>query len=137
MCTAFPYCWISVQRLLGVIHAIIFTGGFMAGPRALRPERLRWLTTSAVNRQVRPPDALRHQSHVEPEAQSLRHARHKHADGGHRAIWSSGRSAMRTQDAAFPSRAPRPFFLKILIGVKPGRNLTLPLPTPESGAGLR
>jgi len=34
-------------------------------------------------------------------------------------------------------RAPRPFFLKILIGVKPGRNLTLPLPTPESGAGLR
>ena len=156
MCTAFPYWWISVQRLLEVIHAIIFTGGFMAGPRALRPERLRWLTTSAVNRQVRPPDAHKHQSHVEPEAESLRHARHKHADGGHCAIWSSGRSAMRTQDAAFlrlPHRHPGDsrgllkvpafagmagrkdnralaplLFSKILTGPKPGGSNTLHLP---------
>ena len=52
MCTAFPYCRVGVQRLLEVIYAIIFTGGFVAGPRALRPERLQWLTTSAVNRQA-------------------------------------------------------------------------------------
>ena len=50
MCTAFPYCRVGVQRLLGMIYAIIFTGGFLAGPRALRAERLQWLTTSAVNR---------------------------------------------------------------------------------------
>ena len=50
MCTAFPYCRFGVQRLLSMIYAIIFTGGFVAGPRALRPERLQWLTTSAVNR---------------------------------------------------------------------------------------
>ena len=52
MCTAFPYCRAGVQRLLEVIYAIIFTGGFVAGPRTLRPERLQWLTTSAANRQV-------------------------------------------------------------------------------------
>ena len=52
MCTAFPYCRVGVQRLLGVIYAIISTGGFLAGPRTLRPERLQWLTTSAVNRQA-------------------------------------------------------------------------------------
>ena len=52
MCTAFPYWWFSVQRLLEMIHAIIFTGGFMPGPRALRPERLQWLTTPAANRQA-------------------------------------------------------------------------------------
>ena len=52
MCTAFPYCRVGVQRLLEVIYAIIFTGGLVAGPRALRPERLQWLTTSAVNRQA-------------------------------------------------------------------------------------
>jgi len=101
MCTVFPYCRISVQRLLAVIHTLIATGGFMAGPWTLRPKRLRWLTTSAANRQVRPPDAYQHQSYVEPEAVSLRHARHKHADGGHRAIWSSGRSAMPAKNAAF------------------------------------
>ncbi len=50
MCTAFPYCRVGVQRLLGVIYAIISTGGFLVGPRTLRPERLQWLTTSAVNR---------------------------------------------------------------------------------------
>ena len=52
MCTAFPYCRAGVQRLLEMIYAIISTGGFLAGPRALRPERLQWLTTSAVNRQA-------------------------------------------------------------------------------------
>ena len=52
MCTAFPYCRAGVQRLLEVIYAIISTGGFLAGPRTLRPERLQWLTTSAVNRQA-------------------------------------------------------------------------------------
>ena len=50
MCTAFPYCRVGVQRLLEMIYAIIFTGGFVAGPRTLRPERLQWLTTSAANR---------------------------------------------------------------------------------------
>ena len=50
MCTAFPYCRAGVQRLLEMIYAIISTGGFLAGPRALRPERLQWLTTSAANR---------------------------------------------------------------------------------------
>ena len=52
MCTAFPYCRAGVQRLLEMIYALIFTGGFLAGPRPLRPERLQWLTTSAVNRQA-------------------------------------------------------------------------------------
>ena len=52
MCTAFPYCRAGVQRLLEMIYAIISTGGFLAGPRTLRPERLQWLTTSAVNRQA-------------------------------------------------------------------------------------
>ena len=52
MCTAFSYCRAGVQRLLEVIYAIISTGGFVAGPRTLRPERLQWLTTSAVNRRV-------------------------------------------------------------------------------------
>ena len=156
MCTAFPYVWISVQRLLEVIHAIIFTGGFMAGPRALRPERLRWLTTSAVNRQVfRPeppgsePCRTRRQSHCDTPGQL-------HAGSGHRAIWSSGRSAMRTQDAAFlrlPHRHPGDsrgllqvpafagmtgrkdnralallLFSKILTGPKPGGSNTLHLP---------
>ena len=49
MCTAFPYCRVGVQRLLEVIHAIIFTGGIWPDPRTLRPERLQWLTTSAAN----------------------------------------------------------------------------------------
>ena len=52
MCTAFSYCRVGVQRLLEVIYAIIATGGFLAGPRTLRPERLQWLTTSAANRQA-------------------------------------------------------------------------------------
>lgn len=52
MCTAFPDCWVGMQRLLEVIYANIFTGRFVAGPRALRPERLQWLTTSAVNIQA-------------------------------------------------------------------------------------
>ena len=44
MCTAFPYVWFSVQRLLEVIHTIIFTGSSAGGPWALRPKRLQWLT---------------------------------------------------------------------------------------------
>ena len=52
MCTAFPYCRFGVQRLLEMIYEIISTGGFVAGPRTLRPERLQWLTTSAANRQA-------------------------------------------------------------------------------------
>ena len=126
MCTAFPYWWFSVQRLLEVIHAIISAGGFVAGPRTLRPERLRWLTTSAVNRQAFRIEA----SALNQCGAGGRHHcdahRQRHAGSGHRAIWSSGRSARKTQDAAFPSRALRPFlFLKILIGVKSGRNDTL------------
>ena len=31
---------------------LLSLGGFMSGPRALRPERLQWLTTSAANRQA-------------------------------------------------------------------------------------
>ena len=53
MCTAFPYCWFGVQRLRrGEFYATPLPGGFVAGPRTLRPERLQWLTTSAVNRQA-------------------------------------------------------------------------------------
>ena len=33
-------------------YSLLSLGGFMSGPRTLRPERLQWLTTSAVNRQV-------------------------------------------------------------------------------------
>ena len=50
MYTAFQYCRVGVQRLMEVIYAIIFTGGFVAGPRTLRPERLQGLTTSAANK---------------------------------------------------------------------------------------
>ena len=32
-------------------------GGGWTNPQALRPERLRWLTTSAANRQIRMPNA--------------------------------------------------------------------------------
>ena len=53
MCTAFPYCRAGVQRLRDLgSYAPLSPGGFVAGPRALRPERLQWLTTSAVNRQA-------------------------------------------------------------------------------------
>ena len=31
-------------------YSLLSPGGFMSGPRTLRPERLQWLTTSAVNR---------------------------------------------------------------------------------------
>ena len=51
MCTAFPYCRVGVQRLRrGEFYATPLPGGFVAGPRTLRPERLQWLTTSAANR---------------------------------------------------------------------------------------
>ena len=33
-------------------NSLLSPGGFMSGPRTLRPERLQWLTTSAVNRQA-------------------------------------------------------------------------------------
>ena len=33
-------------------YSLLSPGGFMSGPRTLRPERLQWLTTSAVNRRV-------------------------------------------------------------------------------------
>ena len=33
-------------------YSLLSPGGFMSGPRTLRPERLQWLTTSAVNRQA-------------------------------------------------------------------------------------
>ena len=44
MCTAFPHRRFSVQRLLEMVHAIIFTGSSGSGPWALRPKRLQWLT---------------------------------------------------------------------------------------------
>ena len=31
-------------------YSLLPPGGFRSGPRTLRPERLKWLTTSAVNR---------------------------------------------------------------------------------------
>ena len=33
-------------------YSLLPPGGFRSGPRTLRPERLKWLTTSAVNRQA-------------------------------------------------------------------------------------
>ena len=51
MCTAFPNCRAGVQRLRDLgSYAPLSPGGFVAGPRTLRPERLQWLTTSAANR---------------------------------------------------------------------------------------
>ena len=53
MSTASLHCRVLLQRLQGVrFNAPFPSGGFLAGPRALRPERLQWLTTSAVNRQA-------------------------------------------------------------------------------------
>ena len=34
------------------LYSLLPPGGFRSGPRTLRPERLQWLTTSAVNRPV-------------------------------------------------------------------------------------
>jgi hypothetical protein len=51
--TASLHCRVFLQRLQGLRFNEPFpSGGFLAGPRALRPERLQWLTTSAVNRRV-------------------------------------------------------------------------------------
>jgi hypothetical protein len=81
--------------------AIISTGGFMAGPRALRPERLQWLTTSADNRQA----VLSGASAPEQCGVWRRHhcdaRRQKDAGRGHRTHWSSGRSAIWPINAAF------------------------------------
>ena len=53
MSTASLHCRVRLQRLQGLrFNAPFPSGGFLAGPRALRPERLQWLTTSAVNRQA-------------------------------------------------------------------------------------
>ena len=87
-------------------------GSLVAGPRTLRPERLRWLTTPAVNRQARGPGASA------PERCGARKSSHcdrpgmLHAQGGHRAIWSSGRSATRSINAA-PGTGLWPFFSEI------------------------
>ena len=41
------------RRTCGVeIYSLHTLGSFLPGPRTLRPERLQWLTTSAVNRRV-------------------------------------------------------------------------------------
>ena len=53
MSTASLYCRVLLQRLReGWFNAPPSSGGFLAGPRILRSERLQWLTTSAANRQV-------------------------------------------------------------------------------------
>ena len=52
MCTEFHYRE-EDRRTRGVeIYSLHTLGSFMSGPRTLRPERLQWLTTSAVNRQA-------------------------------------------------------------------------------------
>jgi hypothetical protein len=101
MCTAFPHCWFFVQRLLEMVHATIFTGGFMAGPRALRPERLQWLTTSADNRQACRLDAFVSNRCGFGERQHCDTPGSKHACSGPRTHWSSGRSAIWPINAAF------------------------------------
>ena len=52
MCTEFHYRE-EDRRTRGVGPYSPHTlGSFLPGPRTLRPERLQWLTTSAVNRQA-------------------------------------------------------------------------------------
>ena len=141
MSTASHHRRVRLQRLQFIrLDAPVNSGGLVAGPRALRSERLQWLTTSAVNIQVfltRRSCFGKAPGKMWSGAVALREALpQKHAGSGHRAIWSSGRSAMQTQIAASSglfrsrgqrrrvptglprqgSRASAHLFLKILIG---------------------
>ncbi len=52
MCIEFHYREKDCSGCERTLYSLLSPGGFMSGPRALRPERLQWLTTSAVNRQA-------------------------------------------------------------------------------------
>jgi len=107
MSTASHHRRVRLQLLHFIrLHAPGKSGRSVAGPWALRPKRLRWLTTPAENRQAHGPGA-----HA-PERCGARRSSHcdrpgmLHAHGGHRAIWGPGRSAAQAQNAA--SLGPRP-----------------------------
>ena len=77
-------------------------GGNRSGPRTLGPERLQWLTTSAANRQV----FMRNTLWSLGLLPALRRGpKQKQTWSGHRAIWSSGRSGLKPQNAAFQKGA--------------------------------
>jgi hypothetical protein len=127
MCTAFPYWWLSVQRLLEVIYAIIFTGGFLVDPRALRPERLKWLRTSAANIRNRAIWGSRRIAMWAKNAALLGMCRE-----GHPIFAASSCHFSRSV------RALAQFFMKFQSGPELGRGITLHfLSTLESGAVLR
>ena len=104
--TEFSYREIDCSACGKKPYSLLSPGGFMAGPRALRPERLEWLRTPAVNRQVFRPwrFCLRKtlgsmwRAEVAPRA-----CPQKHAGSGHRAIWGSRRSVIWPYIAAFPA----------------------------------
>ena len=50
MCTEFHYREKDCSSCEMKPYSLLSPGGFMSGPRAIRLERLQWLTTSAVNR---------------------------------------------------------------------------------------
>jgi len=101
MSTASHHRRVRLQRLQFIrLNAPVKSGRQAAGPRALRPERLRWLTTPAENRQ-----AFRLEAHASNRcgAGQKHHCdarRQKHAGSGHRAIWGPGRSAACAINAA-------------------------------------
>ena len=64
--TEFPHREIDGSACGPEADSLHAPGGILAGPWALRPKRLRWLTTSAANRQASPPGALKRQSDVDP-----------------------------------------------------------------------
>ena len=52
LCIEFPHRAEDCSGCVMKSNSLHSPGGSMPGPRTLRPERLQWLTTSAVNRQA-------------------------------------------------------------------------------------
>jgi len=141
MSTASHHRRVRLQRLQFIrLNAPVKSGRQAAGPRALRPERLQWLTTPAENRQ-----AFRLEAHASnPCGAGQKHhcdaRRQKHAGSGHRAIWGPGRSAACAINAASfgpcHSRCQRRRSSTGLLRQRSRASAHLPLPTLKILTGL-
>ena len=105
------------------LYSLHSPGGFMSGPRALRRERLRWLTTPAANTSNR--RCFSEKSH-----------NFSGMGGGHRAIWGPGRSGISPQNTALDAGLSAMLFsMKFHTGRKPGSGI--PLHFSVLGAAMR
>ena len=144
MCTAFPHIWFSVQRLLGVIHAIIFTGSSGSGPWALRPKRLQWLANITAGFKIAAfrwfPAIPNSFHHIVTPAQAgaplyngLRSSKR-----GASMRWHDEAKGMREQQDPSCRALAHSFFSKFRSGPESGGSITLhPSRNWESGVHLR